>query len=66
MSENTQDYKNKFIVECKMSSREYYDFRLQALNHKVHFLVVWEKTYCVVKCEAPFLAKCGYVSGIDF
>lgn len=66
MSQTNTDYSKQISVECKMSSREYYDFRLQALTHKVHFLVKWEKTYCVVTCEAPFLAKCGYNEGIDF
>lgn len=64
--QNTTDYSEKFTVECRMSSREYYDFRLQALKNKVNFLVRWEKTYCVVTCEAPFLAKCGYTAGVDF
>lgn len=66
MSHTKTNYKENFIVECMMSAREYYDFRLQALTHKVHFLVKWEKTCCVVTCEAPFLAKCGYYEGIDF
>lgn len=66
MSENTQDYKRKFIVDCTMSAREYYTFRLEALNHKVHFVVEWKKDCCVVSTEAPFLVRNGYVSGIDF
>jgi hypothetical protein len=66
MSENKQDYKNNFIVDCTMTPREYYDFRLQALNNKVHFIVEWKKDCCIVTTEAPFLVRCGYVSGIDF
>jgi hypothetical protein len=66
MSHIKTDYTKQLTVECKMSSREYYDFRLQALNNKVHFLVKWEQTYCIVTCEAPFLAKCGYNEGVDF
>ena len=49
-----------------MSAREYYDFRLLAMTHKVQFTVKWEQTYCVVTTEAPFLAKCGYTAGVDF
>lgn len=66
MKTPNRDYSEQIAVDCIMSSREYYDFRLQALTHKVHFLVRWEKTQCVVTCEAPFLAKCGYSEGIDF
>lgn len=66
MSQNKTDYTENFIVECTMTSREYYDFRLLALTHKVQFLVKWEKTKCIVVCEAPFLAKCGYTAGVDF
>lgn len=66
MSQNKTDYTENFIVECTMTSREYYDFRLLALTHKVQFLVKWEKTKCIVACEAPFLAKCGYTAGVDF
>lgn len=66
MSEKTTDFTKDFTVECMMSSREYYDFRLQALIHKIHFIVRWEKTYCMVTTEAPFLMKCGYAAGVDF
>jgi hypothetical protein len=66
MSHTKTNYSENFIVECKMSSREYYDFRLQAITHKIKFLVKWEKTHCIVACEAPFLAKCGYSEGVDF
>lgn len=65
MSQKT-DYSENFIVECKMSSREYYDFRLLAIQYNVQFLVKWEKDHCLVACEAPFLAKCGYSEGVDF
>lgn len=65
MSQKT-NYTENFTVDCKMNAREYYDFRLQALIHKVPFLVRWEKTYCVVTTEAPFLSKCGYTAGVDF
>jgi hypothetical protein len=66
MSQNKTDYSENFIVECTMTSREYYDFRLLALTHQIQFLVKWEKTKCIVVCEAPFLAKCGYSAGVDF
>jgi hypothetical protein len=66
MSNNNMDYKENFIVNCTMTAREYYDFRLQALNNKVQFVVVWEKTCCIVTTEAPFLVKCGYAAGVDF
>jgi len=66
MSQTQTDFTKDIIVECMMSSREYYDFRLQALLHKVHFIVRWEKTYCMVTTEAPFLMKCGYAKGVDF
>jgi hypothetical protein len=60
------DYTKTFMVECKMSAREYYDFRLLALEKRVQFTVIWETTYCVVTTEAPFLAACGYTQGVDF
>ena len=66
MSENKIDFSENLIVDCMMSCREYYDFRLQALLHKVNFIVKWEKSYCMVTCEAPFLMKCGYAAGVDF
>jgi hypothetical protein len=66
MSHQIVNYKEQFLVECKMSTREYYDFRLLAMTHKVQFTVKWEQTYCVITTEAPFLAKCGYTAGVDF
>jgi hypothetical protein len=65
MSQNT-DYSKNFMVECNMTSREYYAFRLLALNNKVMFTVRWEKDSCIVTCEAPFLVSAGFVQGIDF
>jgi hypothetical protein len=66
MSQQTVNYKENLVVDCTMTPREYYDFRLQALNHKVHFIIKWEKTHCIVTTEAPFLSKCGYTQGVDF
>lgn len=66
MSQSETNFKENFTVDCKMSAREYYDFRLQCLQNKVQFLVRWERTYCIVTCEAPFLSKCGYTAGVDF
>ena len=66
MKKTEIDFTQSLTVECMMSSREYYDFRLQALRNKVDFLVKWEKTYCLVTTEAPFLMKCGYAAGVDF
>jgi len=60
------NFKKDFLVTCKMNCREYYDFRLLALQHKVVFLVKWETEYCLVTTEAPFLIKTGYQKGIDF
>lgn len=54
------------MVDCRMSAREYYAFRLLALNNKVMFTVKWEKDSCMVTCEAPFLVSAGFVQGIDF
>jgi hypothetical protein len=65
MSQNT-DYSKNFMVDCRMSAREYYAFRLVALNNKVMFTVRWETDCCVVTTEAPFLVSSGFVQGIDF
>ena len=66
MPENQTDFRKLTVVQCKMTSREYYDFRLEALKYKVQFLVTWEKHCCIVECEATFLTKCGYTHGVDF
>jgi hypothetical protein len=63
---NLIDFQNNFVVECKMTCREYYDFRLLALSNKIEFLVEWQVNHCIVKCEAPFLIKCGFCAEIDF
>ena len=60
------DFKNQFVVSCKMSCREYYDFKLLANINKVEFLVEWQVDHCIVECEAPFLIKCGFSAEIDF
>ena len=60
------DFKTQFVVSCRMSCREYYDFKLLANMNKVEFLVEWQVDHCIVECEAPFLIKCGFSAGIDF
>jgi hypothetical protein len=66
MTQTEIDYSKNLLVDCQMTPRDYYDFRLLALNNKVQFTVKWEKTHCVVTTEAPFLAKAGYIQGVDF
>jgi len=53
-------------ADCKMTAREYYDFRLMALTYKVDFQCVWTDNTVMVTTEVHFLSKCGYHLGLDY
>jgi hypothetical protein len=56
----------EFITSISLSPKEFYAFRLLALNNQVQFTVEWNGTGAVVHCEVPFLIAYGYVDKIDF
>jgi hypothetical protein len=60
------DYTKQLKVDVQMTPREYYQFRLIAIQYNVQFLVKWEKEHCIVTTELPFIISQGYIQGIDF
>lgn len=60
------DYSKNNTAKLNLTPREYYEFRLLALDYKVPFTVEWNKTNCSVTTEANFLISKGYIEGIDF
>jgi hypothetical protein len=60
------DYTKQLKVDVQMTPREYYQFRLLAIQYNVQFLVKWEKEHCIVTTELPFIISQGYIQGIDF
>lgn len=49
-----------------LTPKEYYNFRLLALQYQIQFVVEWTTKGAVVTCEAPFLLSFGYIDKIDF
>lgn len=58
--------KNPMITEIMFNPKEYYQFRLLALENQVMFTVEWTKTGATVSCETPFLIAFGYINQVEF
>lgn len=54
------------MVECYMSAKEYYDFRLLALERRVCFHVKWKLDKAIVTTTGAFLIALGFDPGVDF
>lgn len=54
------------MVDCYMSAKEYYEFRLLALEKKAFFQVKWSVDRAIVTTTAAFLVALGFDPGIDF
>ena len=58
--------KNPMLTEITLNPKEYYQFRLLALDNQVMFTVEWTKKGAVVSCETPFLIAFGYIGQVEF
>lgn len=58
--------KNPMITEITLNPREYYQFRILAIENQVMFTVEWTKKGAVVSCETPFLIAFGYINQVEF
>jgi hypothetical protein len=64
MSQKTKTQET--MVECYMTAKEYYDFRLLALERKACFNVKWSVDKAIVTTTAAFLVALGFNPGVDF
>jgi len=64
MSQATKNTES--MVDCYMSAKEYYEFRLLALEKKAFFQVKWSVDRAIVTTTAAFLIALGFDPGIDF
>jgi len=63
----SQETKNpESMVDCYMSAKEYYQFRLIALEKKVCFHVKWAVDRAIVTTTGTFLISLGFDPGVDF
>ena len=54
------------MVDCYMSAKEYYQFRILAIEKKACFQVKWKVDQALVTTTAAFLVALGFNPGIDF
>jgi len=64
MSQKTKTQEN--MVDCYMSTKEYYEFRLLAIERKAYFKVKWSVDRALVTTTAAFLVALGFDPGVDF
>ena len=64
MPQNTQTQEK--MVDCYMSAKEYYQFRILAIERKACFHVKWKVDQALVTTTAAFLVALGFNPGIDF
>jgi saccharopine dehydrogenase-like NADP-dependent oxidoreductase len=61
-----ENKKPENMVDCYMSAKEYYQFRLIALEKRVCFHVKWKVDKALVTTTGAFLISLGFDPGIDF
>lgn len=57
---------NLMLTDITLNPKEYYQFRLLALQHRVMFTVEWTKQGALITCETPFLIAFGYINQVEF